>query len=239
MIRSDNETMTTLQGKRILVVGASGAFGQEFCNQLMNQGAAVLGTARTNESSVRLRADLAQRLILDLVSSESISNLAAYLNAAPEPLDGIVLAAGLVAFGSIAETPPSVTEKLLRVNALGQMQLVSLLLPKLANSSEAGREPFVLSISGVIAELPMAGLAAYSASKTALLGFAQAAAKELRKAGVSWIDARPGHTESGLAGRAIHGNAPNFGEGKEVPAVVQRMVAGILNSEKDLPSTSF
>ncbi len=239
MIQSDNETMTTLQGKRILVVGASGAFGQEFCNQLMNQGAAVLGTARTNESSVRLRADLAQRLILDLESAESISNLAAYLNAAPEPLDGIVLAAGLVAFGSIDETPPSVTERLLRVNALGQMQLVSHLLPKLANSSEAGREPFVLSISGVIAEVPMAGLAAYSASKTALLGFAQAASKELRKAGVSWIDARPGHTESGLAGRAIHGTAPNFGAGKEVPAVVERMVAGILNSEKDLPSTSF
>ncbi|MEY4554481.1 MAG: hypothetical protein RL197_908 [Actinomycetota bacterium] len=231
--------MTTLQGKRILVVGASGAFGQEFCNQLMNQGVTVLGTARTNESSVRLRADLAQRLLLDLESSESISNLAAYLNSAPEPLDGIILAAGLVAFGPITDTPPIVAEKLLKVNALGQMQLVSLLLPKLAQSAQSSREPFVLSISGVIAEVPMAGLAAYSASKTALLGFAQAAAKELRKAGVSWIDARPGHTESGLAERAIHGTAPNFGVGKAVSSVVERMVSGILNSEKDLPSTSF
>ena len=85
----------------------------------------------------------------------------------------------------------------------------------------------------------MAGLAAYSASKTALLGFAQAAAKELRKAGISWIDARPGHTESGLAARAIYGTAPNFGVGKEVSTVVERMVSGILNAEKDLPSTSF
>jgi cyclic-di-GMP-binding biofilm dispersal mediator protein len=231
--------MTTLQGKRILVVGASGAFGREFCNQLMAQGAEVFGTARTNETSVRLGADLAGRLILDLESAESINNLATYLRSLPEGLDGIVLAAGLVAFGSIAETPGAVTEKLLKVNALGQIQLASQLLDKLVQSAEANREPFVLSISGVIAETPTAGLTSYSASKTALLGFAQAASKELRKSGVSWIDARPGHTESGLASRAIHGTAPNFGAGKEVSAVVQRMVAGILNSEKDLPSTSF
>ena len=233
------ETMTNLRDKRILVVGGSGAFGQEFCNQLMILGAQALGTASSNESSVRLRADLAQRLILDLESTESISNVAAYLNATEEPLDGIVLAAGLVAFGSIAETPALVAEKLLKVNALGQMQLVSLLLPKLIQSAQSAREPFVLSISGVIAEVPMAGLAAYSASKTALLGYAQAAAKELRKAGVAWIDARPGHTESGLAGRAIFGTAPNFGAGKDVSSVVERMITGIVGAEKDLPSTSF
>ena len=239
IVSRNNEPMTILRGKRILVVGASGAFGQEFCNQLMSQGAEVMGTARTNESSVRLRADLAGRLILDLESTDSINNLATYLRSLPEGLDGIVLAAGVVAFGSISETPAEVTEKLLKVNALGQIQLVSLLTNKLAESAQANNEPFVLSISGVIAETPMAGLTSYSASKTALLGFAQAAAKELRKSGVSWIDARPGHTESGLAGRAIHGTAPNFGAGKEVSAVVQRMVAGILTSEQDLPSTSF
>jgi cyclic-di-GMP-binding biofilm dispersal mediator protein len=238
-VSRNNETMTTLQGKRILVVGASGAFGREFCNQLMAQGAEVFGTARTNETSVRLGADLAGRLILDLESAESINNLATYLRSLPEGLDGIVLAAGLVAFGSIAETPGAVTEKLLKVNALGQIQLASQLLDKLVQSAEANREPFVLSISGVIAETPMAGLSSYSASKTALLGYAQAAAKELRKSGVSWIDARPGHTESGLASRAVFGTAPNFGAGKDVATVVARMISGIVASEKDLPSSAF
>ena len=69
--------------------------------------------------------------------------------------------------------------------------------------------------------------------------FAQAAAKELRKAGVSWIDARPGHTESGLASRAIFGTAPNFGQGKSVQDVVARMISGVIDKERDLPSTSF
>jgi cyclic-di-GMP-binding biofilm dispersal mediator protein len=149
------------------------------------------------------------------------------------------LAAGLVAFGGVAETPIAVTERLMKVNALGQIALVQQLLPKLQQSVTTGNDPFVLSISGVISEAPMPGLAAYSASKTALHGYAIAAAKELRKAGITWSDARPGHTESGLAGRAIFGTAPNFGAGKTVPDVVARMLYGLTVGEKDLPSTVF
>jgi cyclic-di-GMP-binding biofilm dispersal mediator protein len=231
--------MTSLTGKHVLVVGASGAFGSEFCNQLMAQGAMVSGTARSAETSARLRGDLHQRLILDLETPASIDQLANFLKSQTDSLDGIVLAVGLVAFGTIGETPSNVTNRLMQVNASGQIQTVAALLPKLVESANAEREPFVLSISGVISELPMAGLSSYSASKTALLGFAQAAAKELRKAGVSWIDARPGHTESGLAGRAIFGTAPNFGQGKTVQKVVARMISGVINGERDLPSTSF
>jgi cyclic-di-GMP-binding biofilm dispersal mediator protein len=227
--------MTLLAGKHILVVGANGAFGSEFCDQLMAQGALVSGTARSAESSVRLRADLHQRLILDLESVVSIEQLAAFLRSQPEPLDGIVLSAGLVAFGSMVETPPSVAARLMQVNATGQIQLASALLEKLSVSSE----PFVVSISGVISEMPMAGLAAYSASKTAIAGYAVAAAKELRKVGISWIDARPGHTESGLAGRAVFGTAPNFGSGKAVSDVIHRILEAIVNGEKDLSSTAF
>lgn len=230
-----SNVMTLLAGKHILVVGANGAFGSEFSAQLMAQGALVSGTARSAESSVRLRADLHQRLILDLESATSIEQLVAFLKGQAEPLDGIVLASGLVAFGSMLETPPSVSARLMQVNATGQIQVASSLIEKLSQSSE----PFVVSISGVISELPMAGLAAYSASKTAIAGYAVAAAKELRKVGINWIDARPGHTESGLAGRAIFGTAPNFGTGKTVTNVVRRIVNGIANGERDLPSTAF
>jgi len=231
--------VSSFSGKNILVVGASGAFGNEFCAQLMGLGAAVSGTASSNESAVRLRADLAQRLIVDLASEASIRALTDYLVASPGAIDGIVLATGLVAFGPIAETPASVVSRLTAVNFTGQVQLVAELMPKLLASAAAGGSPFVLSISGVVAENPLSGLAAYSASKSALHGYALAASKELRKAGIQWVDARPGHTESGLAGRAIFGTAPNFGVGLPVPQVVARMIAGLANAEPDLPSSAF
>lgn len=228
-----------LSGKRILVVGGNGAFGAEFGAQLKTAGASVIGTARSQDSSVRLATDLDERLLLDLENDESITRLTNYLTSSPMPLDGIVLAAGLVAFGSIGETPFHVVERLTRVNATAQIQLVSALLSKLQGSASLGRQPFVLSISGVISERPMPSLAAYSASKTAIRGYAQAAAKELKKSGITWLDARPGHTESGLASRSIFGQSPNFGLGLSVSSVVARMVQGLVDEEADLASEAF
>lgn len=228
-----------LSGKRILVVGGNGAFGVEFGAQLKTAGASVIGTARSQDSSVRLATDLDERLLLDLENDESITRLTNYLTSSPMPLDGIVLAAGLVAFGSIGETPFHVVERLTRVNATAQIQLVSALLSKLQGSASLGRQPFVLSISGVISERPMPSLAAYSASKTAIRGYAQAAAKELKKSGITWLDARPGHTESGLASRSIFGQSPNFGLGLSVSSVVARMVQGLVDEEADLASEAF
>ena len=231
--------MSAISEKVILVVGANGAFGAEFSIQLTASGAKVLGTARCAETSSRLSPTLEKGLILDLSDSTSIETLANYLLAEPGSIDGIVLASGLVAFGTVGETPATVVENLMKVNATGQIALVQQLLPKLLESAAAGNEPFIVSISGVIAESPMAGLSAYSASKTAINGFATAAVRELKKLGVRWLDARPGHTESGLASRAVFGTAPNFGAGKSVPEVVSRIVRAIQEDEKDLPSSEF
>lgn len=231
--------MLDLNGKRVLVVGASGAFGSAIADHLIARGATVFGTASSEDSSTRLRPDLPMRLLLDLENPASIQAVTNYLVSQVESLDGVVLTSGLVAFGDLESTPSQVLQRLMTVNFSGQVEIVRQLLPLLKVSACAGKEPFVVSFSGVISETPMAGLTAYSASKTALLGFATAAAKELRKLGISWLDARPGHTESGLATRAIFGVAPNFGSGLSVDFVAQRVVSAIVSGEKDLPSSSF
>lgn len=216
--------MPALTNKTILVIGYTGGLGSQITHQLQLAGANVLGASSAQ---------------FDLNDENSIEQFCVAVNSSDSKIDGIVLAAGKVAFGSAQETPSAVTARLMQVNFLGQVSLVQKLINKLTASASAGNNPFVLSISGVIAENPMAGLASYSASKTALLGYAQAAAREFRKFGISWIDARPGHTETGLAGRAIFGNAPAFGAGLTPEKVAKRIVEAILNDEKDLPSTSF
>lgn len=216
--------MPALTNKTILVIGYTGGLGSHITHQLQLAGAQVLGASRAQ---------------FDLNDENSIEQFCTAVNSSDSNIDGIVLAAGLVAFGSAQETPSAVTARLMQVNFLGQVSLVQKLINKLTASAYAGNSPFVLSISGVIAENPMAGLASYSASKTALLGYTQAAAREFRKLGISWIDARPGHTETGLAGRAIFGTAPVFGTGLTPEKVAKRIVEAILNDEKDLPSTGF
>ena len=231
--------MAQLRDRTILLIGASGAFGNEFTSKLTESGASVIGTASSEASAQRLPSQLFAQHFLNLSEPGSIENFTAAIRASNIQLDGIVLAAGQVAFGSAAETPVDVTENLLRVNFLGQVSVVKVLLTKLEESAAANRSPFVVSLSGVIAETPMAGMTSYSASKTAMHGYATAATRELRRAGIRWIDARPGHTESGLASRAIFGQAPAFGAGLKTEDVVARIVRAIEEDEKDLPSTSF
>ena len=216
--------MSTLANKSVLVIGASGGLGSHFVSQFSAAGATPIVASSQN---------------VNLEDQNSVAAFADALLTSDLAIDGVLLASGLVAFGSIAETPAAITEKLMRVNFLSQAQLVAALLPKLEKSAAAGNEPFVVSISGVIAENPMAGMAAYSASKTALHGWAAAASRELRRAGIRMIDARPGHTETGLATRAIFGQAPAFGAGLQPAAVVARIIEAIQNEEKDLPSTAF
>ena len=223
-----------IANKRFLVVGASGVLGGEIVKLLTEKGAIVSGSASSNDSAAKIPAKVEVRLLLDLTSPESIKTLSDYLIAATE-LDGIINAAGVVAFGEVKDLTEETVGRLMAINASGPMQLFSSLTAKLAEKEES----VVVNITGVVAETPLPGIAAYSASKFAIDGFLAAAAREWRRQGIRAISARPGHTETGLASRAIAGEAPKFPEGMTAQHVAQRIVAAIENDEKELPSTAF
>lgn len=231
--------MSNLASRNILVLGGSGVLGGLVVQALASHGALVSATATSIESAAHIPAQASPRLLLDFAQPESIDVLATYLLESGAPIDGIVNATGLVGFGAIADLEASAFEKMMRVNTTGPIELLARLHPALLASSAKGNEPFFVNISGVVAEQPMAGLAAYSASKAAMYAFNQAAGRELKKDGIRVIDVRPGHTETGLAGRAIFGTAPAFPSGMEATAVAARIVAAIVSDERDLPPSAF
>ena len=154
-------------------------------------------------------------------------------------LDGVVVAHGVVAFGPLAELDAATLAALTQLNYTGPIQLIHAAIPSLTTSTEAGNEPFVLTISGVIADMPTAGMAAYGAGKAGLKAFMMAGQRELRRTGIRLIDTRPPHTETGLAGRAIAGTAPTMPQGLSPEAVAGRIVAAIVTEEKDVPADAF
>jgi len=235
----ENLAMSELKSKTILVMGASGVLGSTIATKLAGLGAQVMATSSTLESAERVPGICNPRLLVDLSNPESIRVLIEYLVDSEAKIDGIVNATGVVAFGNFTELTADVLHRLFAVNATGPIQLIQGLLPALKASATNGNDPFILTISGVVAESPMAGLAAYSSSKAALYSFTQAISRELRRDGIRILDARPGHTETGLAGRAIGGTAPTFPTGMSVEQVADRIVKAIVEDEKDLPSSSF
>jgi cyclic-di-GMP-binding biofilm dispersal mediator protein len=149
-------------------------------------------------------------------------------------IDGLVNAAGVVAFGSLADTGDDVIEELFLTNVLGPLWLMRAAIPALTES-----RGFIANISAVVAEQPLAGMAAYAASKAALTAADRALTRELRAAGITVTDARPPHTETGLADRPIAGTAPKLREGLLPEAVAGRIVAAIRAGEREIPAEAF
>ncbi len=226
--------MSDLNGAVVLVVGASGVLGAEIARRLENGGATVVRFGRTPGNLSGPDTFLA-----DLTDETTAATIVTASLGAHDRLDGVVIAAGVVAFGPASEVRDETIRQLFETNALGPMRLIREAVPHLAASATAGRKPFIVTLSGIVAESPTAGLAAYSASKAALAAFMQASSRELRRSGIRVLDARPGHTETGLTTRAIVGTAPAFPAGLDPALVAERIVRGILDDEKDLPSSAF
>lgn len=226
-----------LSDKHLLVIGASGVLGGHIARQLQQAGAQVTGTARSEASSARLDAGLAERLLVDVEDSSSIRRLVDYL--ASQQVDGIVNATGVVGFGTPAETTPTDAARLMQVNHLGPAALITGLLPALRVAAAAGRTPFLASITGVVAERAFPGMSAYVASKSAHSAWLRALRLDLRRDGIRVLEARPGHTETGLASRAVFGAAPRFPAGMAPEHVAAVIVRGIVDDATELGSDAF
>ncbi len=227
--------MPDLQGARVLVLGGSGALGSAIGAELASRGAAVMLAGRDPErlqqcataigpDTPSVLFDLAVPAHADHVVGTAITRLGG--------LDGVVNAAGVVAFGALADHDDATIDELIAADLVGPLRVMRAALPHLDGG-------FLVNITGVVAESPVPGMAVYSAAKAGLSAATRALAKELRRNGVHVLDARPPHTETGLAGRPIAGSAPKMPEGLEPDAVAQRIVDGLVAGDRELAAADF
>ena len=216
-----------------MVTGASGGIGRHIAKQLAEAGARLTLAARDRDALESLGID-ATVVSADLRDAEAGRTIVAAALAANNTLDGLVNAAGVVAFGSLADTSDEVIEDLFLTNVLGPLWLMRAAIPALTES-----RGFIANISAVVAEQPLAGMAAYAASKAALTAADRALTRELRAAGITVTDARPPHTETGLADRPISGTAPRLREGLRPEDVARRIVTAIIVGEREIPAEAF
>jgi len=236
--RCNSLAMLSLDNRSVLVVGATGGFGTPITIALSAEGANLTLVGRDAD---RLNAVGVPGVVVtgDLREVTTAHRAVDAAVSAYGGIDGIIVASGVVAFGPFNELPDDVLLDLFLINALAPIRIVQAAFPHLSASASAGRDPFVVNVSAVVAEHPTAGMAIYSASKAALTAFDAAAGRELRRAGIRLIDVRPPHTETGLADRPLAGAAPRLPQGLQPQAVVQRIVDAVLAGEKDLPSSAF
>ena len=219
-----------LGGKHVVVVGATGVLGARVAAHLAAAGARVSAIVRDH---TRLDGASVFQYALADVTDTAAMRVAFASVASVAPIDGVVNASGVVAFGGIGELDDATLAKLFAVNATAPIVMLRESATLIADGG------FFVNISGVVATQPVAGMAAYSASKAAAWAAMSAVARELRRRQIDVIDARPPHTETGLASRAIAGVAPKMPVGLTPDVVAARIVAAIVVGERDLPVEAF
>jgi short-subunit dehydrogenase len=216
-----------LADKKIVIVGATGVLGSRLAGQLIDAGAKVAAIVR--DQSLVDTVTTPEYAVADLTNTTELTAALAAL----APFDGLINAAGVVAFGNIADLDDATLYQLFAINAIAP---IVMLRESAKHITEGG---FFANLTAVVAQQPMAGMAAYSASKAAVWGAMVAATRELRRQQIDVIDVRPPHTETGLADRPIAGTAPKLPVGLDPDAVAARIITAIKDGEKDLPVEAF
>jgi cyclic-di-GMP-binding biofilm dispersal mediator protein len=220
----------TLDGATALVTGASGGMGRALVAELRRRGTRVAVAGRHQDleplgAEAMWAGDLREPGAPEAVVEFALQTLGS--------LQIVINAAGVVAFGPVAELDPATAQELLEVDALLPMALAAAALPRLTRGGT------FVNLTGVAGEQSIVNMAAYCGAKAAAASFMRAAAREGRRAGIRVLDARPGHTETGLSTRPLAGTAPNLPKG-HTPEHVARVICDALASgERDLPPAAF
>lgn len=232
MTDSSDHPAGSVRGRSVLVAGATGGIGAAVVRELADRGAILTLVARD-----RARLDAldvpGHRLALDLRSPDACRAAVDGAVAHGGGLDVVVNAVGVVAFGAVADLTVDTMEELFLTNTFLPILLAQ------AAFEVIGEGGVIVQVSGVIAERNLPGMAAYGASKAALRAFDEAFAREARRRKVRVIDARPPHTETGLADRALEGTAPRMPVGLDPAAVARRIVDAVEDGATDLPGDAF
>ena len=195
------QTVFSLEGKTILVTGASSGIGKAVAQQCAAAGATCIITARNKdrleETLASLDGEDHQMVIADLSDVKAIENLPEVL----PKVNGVVCCAGVVETKILKFTEEEDLQKLFDTNAFSVIRLVRTMVQQRRLQKEAS-VVMISSISGV--RCGYIGGSLYGATKGALEGFTKAAALELATMKIRVNTITPGMVETPiLEGSAI------------------------------------
>ena len=170
----------SLEGKTILVTGASSGIGQSIAVTISKMGGNVIISGR-NEAKLQntlslMAGDQNQIIAADLTQKESIDNLTGNV---PQ-LDGIVHCAGIGHRMPAKMISENDINTVMSANFTGAVLLQAALLMK----KKVKKDSSIVFIASKAADYPSPGNAVYSASKGALISYARCLALELAPRGI-------------------------------------------------------
>ncbi|BAW06634.1 SDR family oxidoreductase [Nocardia seriolae] len=183
-----------LEGRVVLITGASTGIGLATAHAVARRGATVLMVARTEEdlelaaAQVRAESGAAQAYTCDITDEKSVELLVKQVLADHGHVDYVVNNAGRSLRRSVLNSTDRMHdfERTMAVNYFGAVRLILALLP----SMRERRFGHFVNISSIAVQTKVPRFAAYVASKSALDNFSEIAAVENADAGITFTSVR-------------------------------------------------
>jgi NAD(P)-dependent dehydrogenase (short-subunit alcohol dehydrogenase family) len=170
-----------LSGRVSIITGASSGIGAATARALAREGMAVVLAARRGDRLATLAEEIrrdggrAHAVQADVTSDEDVDRLIDETLRVHGRLDVAICNAGVGHFGSLEDTTPDAMARLMDVNYMGTFLVARAALPHLKQQAEAR----LIFVSSIVGKRGIGWGGAYSATKFAQVGLAEALRAEL------------------------------------------------------------
>lgn len=229
----------TIEGKHILITGASGGIGSAIVAELARRDARLhlVGRDRAPLEELDARHGITDNggsaICGDIALPEGRAAVLAACDRLPRPLDMLINCAGVNDFGLFAEQDVATLERMIAVNVTGPVLLTRALLGHLSRA-ERGR---IVNIGSTFGSIGHPGFVAYCATKFALRGFSEALRRELAGSRVRVDYIAPRATQTALNSRSVCEMNRALGVRMDRPQKVAAAVLRVI--EKNRAGTRF
>ena len=189
-----------LDGKLVLVTGASRGIGKAIALTLGRDGATVIGTATTESGAENISKVFADKKIsgkgikLNVTDNEQIASLVKTVNEDFGSIDILINNAGITRDNILLRMKEDEWEDIIDTN-LSSIYKMSKSVLRGMIKKRSGR---IISITSVVGAMGNAGQSNYAAAKAGMIGFTKSLAREVGVRGITVNAIAPGFIETDM-----------------------------------------